>query len=243
MKQTSARSEICRSPYTTLLRFSGRLCCSFIFYSIPYTTTRPSTASMTSLPAAKFSLYFLCCGFLFSVLLLIAGCGISSNEGVRPQVDSSDTRSKDLVRLITERDSLSRFFALLERSGLREQMESYGPWTIFVPEDRAFQRAAYRLDTLMRQSLTDSLSKILSYHMVRGRIDTSHIRGFGDSLQVSTLYEEPLTLYRRGGGRFGVNRGTILAWIPARNGVLYIIDTVLELPPPDTTAQTDILFF
>lgn len=183
-----------------------------------------------------------------SVLLLYAaGCGRPEHVPVYHEIDSSDTRTRDLVMLSHQIDSLTRFADAIERVGVAQDLSGYGPWTVFAPVDRAFSRAAARLDTIRRAGLTDSLQKIVRYHVVRGRVDTSIVSNSrGDSLVMATVFEEPVTMHIRDGGVTVGNdriRARVLEILEAENGILYIVNEVLVLPPPDTTAPTEILFF
>jgi uncharacterized surface protein with fasciclin (FAS1) repeats len=185
---------------------------------------------------------------LLSVLLLhAAACDGPEKVHIVDVVDSSDTRTKDLVALSGQIDSLNRFVGALEQAGLVRELESYGPWTVFAPVDRAFGRASARLDTIRRGGLSDSLQKIMHYHIVRGRIDTSDVSNArGDSLRVATVFEKPVTMHLRNGVLTAGNdqiEARVLRILEAQNGILFIINEVLSLPPPDTTAQSEILFF
>lgn len=148
-------------------------------------------------------------------------------------VDTTDTRAKDLPALAAEQKNLTRFVQALEEVGLIEELEAPGPYTIFAPTDAAFARTSFSLDTLLAPEHQDSLRKVVTYHIVRGRFLPNRIR---DSLQISTMLNEPLSLKRRAeGSALTVAGHDVLSMVEGRNGVLYVVGSVLNLPPPDTT--------
>jgi len=211
-------------------------------------SSRPSIRYDGRKGLARLAGLFVQATVLSLLLLYAAAC----NEPVRiPKahaIDSSDTRTRNVIELAHQIDSLSRFVAIMEQVGIAEDLKGYGPWTVFAPVDRAFGRAVARLDTIRRGGLTDSLRMILQYHVVRGRVDTSEVsRSFGDSLSMATVADKPVTMYLREGGILTIGndqlRGRLLGMVEAQNGILYILNEVLMLPKPDTTLQTELLFF
>ncbi|HET6569839.1 MAG TPA: fasciclin domain-containing protein [Rhodothermales bacterium] len=182
------------------------------------------------------------------LLLHVAACGRPEAAPVADAVDSSDTRTRDIYQLTSGTDSLDRFAAALKATGLDEKLSGYGPWTAFVPSDRAFAENADLVDTMFRASLVDSLRKLLKYHIVRGRIDTSDVRqSRGDSLRLSTMVDRPLTMRFWKDNVLTVagkrSRAHVLKEIETQNGIIYVISNVLMLPPPDTSASRGLVFF
>lgn len=169
---------------------------------------------------------------VFAVLLSAAAC-TSSPAPDRPQVDSTNTRAKDLVRVMQEEERVSQFVRAVEAVGLAEELRGVGPFTVFAPTDDAFRRSGLRIDTLFAEEDRDSLRKVVSHHLVRGSWTVSRVQ---DSLRVNTLLDRSIKLERGAEeGILRVERRPILSTIPAQNGVVHILGGVLHIPQPDTT--------
>lgn len=193
---------------------------------------------------------------LCGVLLVVGLTGCGGAESYRPEVryDSTNTKAKSIVELADERRDLTKFVAAVEAAQLRETLEGTGPFTVFAPNNSAFVGVSLEADSLAggrqgRDSLQqpaplfseahrDTLGVLLAYHVVRGRLRASQVI---DSLRVATLLDEPLLL-RRGAteASFTVNGLTVVESLPARNGVLYVLGSVLAIPEPDTTAMGEL---
>ncbi len=185
-------------------------------------------------------LLFALCTIGTALLLSLSGCRGGSYESMIPQVDSTDSRTKTVLRLAADSKQADRFLQALNKSGLDRTLSDLGPWTLFVPVDRGVEGAGYRIDTLFLPALQDSLRKLLSYHIVRGRIDASSI---GDSAKIATYYDDKPVVLRFGADSvLYVNESPVLSRTLAQNGSLFMIGSVLHLPPPDTFVTESVLF-
>ncbi len=113
-----------------------------------------------------------------------------------------------------------------------------GPFTVFAPTNAAFAKVpAATLATLMAPAGKADLTRILTYHVVAGRVDaaalTQQIQAGGGSAALTTVQGGTLTA-RIGAdgsvtltdGNGGVSR-VVQADVPASNGVIHAIDTVV----------------
>lgn len=204
------------------------------------------------------------------VLLASAGCsdgpGGTSASGLRAgSVDSSDTRAHRLTSLIERADTLSTLMQALRQAKLARDLRRNGPYTLFAPTDRAFQRRWPGFDSLLASAGTtsvaqaarrrasfpeeeaaaaprdrDSLRSVLRFHLVRGRFTAAD---FTDSLRLGTLTGEPLRLERGQRHRLRLRVEDMPRPIPirrtveAQNGVIHVVSRPLRPPGRDTTAQ------
>jgi uncharacterized surface protein with fasciclin (FAS1) repeats len=64
--------------------------------------------------------------------------------------------------------------AAVKAGGLVDTLEGPGPFTVFAPTNAAFAALpAGTVDMLLKRENKDTLDKILTYHVVAGRLDSS----------------------------------------------------------------------
>jgi uncharacterized surface protein with fasciclin (FAS1) repeats len=67
--------------------------------------------------------------------------------------------------------------AAVKAAGLVDTLEGPGPFTVFAPTNEAFDKLpAGTVDTLLKPENKDMLVKILTYHVVAGRLSTADIK-------------------------------------------------------------------
>ena len=115
--------------------------------------------------------------------------------------------------------------AALQAAGLVETLKGPGPFTVFAPTDEAFKKLpAGTVENLLKPENKDRLKRILTYHVVPGRVLAADVMKMktakavsGDSIAVST----------RDGGVMINDAKVAKADIAATNGVIHVIDTVI----------------
>ena len=105
------------------------------------------------------------------------------------------------------------------RKSLRQRI------TVFAPTDQAFANLPTgTLEKLLKVENRAALRKIVSYHIVSGRVPSSGL--MGAMVTSPTLEGHSVSIDGRNGVR--VNNATVVqADIPASNGLIHAIDTVL----------------
>jgi uncharacterized surface protein with fasciclin (FAS1) repeats len=152
--------------------------------------------------------------------------------------DADDpTAPGSLFEVVQQTDSLATFVSTLRAAGLTDLLEEDGPFTVFAPTEAAF--AALPESTfapLLRPENRSSLRALLTYHVVEGRLMVADLRSRttlktlqGGQIGVDST-RTPITL------RDGTEATVTTTNLPASNGVLHVIDTVL-LPPQKTAAM------
>jgi hypothetical protein len=131
--------------------------------------------------------------------------------------------TKDLLTTARERE-LGAYLVALESAGLRSELETKGPFTLFVPIDAAFERfSTSELDAL--DADFDALRRLMQYTVVRGALSSDSLARL-DS--VETLGGEPLEItVARGLAVNGIK--IVEADVECSNGVAHI---VAETPIP-----------
>jgi uncharacterized surface protein with fasciclin (FAS1) repeats len=143
---------------------------------------------------------------------------------------SQNTPGQNIVTIASGNASFSTLTKAVQAAGLAQTLSGEGPFTVFAPTDAAFaalerQRPGI-LPQLLQPENRDTLVKILTYHVVPGRVLSSNLT----SGQVNTV-EKGAVNVQVSGNRVTVNNARVTqADISASNGVIHVIDKVL-LPP------------
>jgi uncharacterized surface protein with fasciclin (FAS1) repeats len=127
--------------------------------------------------------------------------------------------------------------AAVKAAGLVDTLEGAGPFTVFAPTNEAFAKLpAGTVDTLLKPENKDTLVKILTYHVVAGRLSTADIKkmikdGNGKATLTTvsggtiTATESmgKITLTDEKGGTASIT----ITNVYQSNGVIQVIDSVL----------------
>ena len=127
--------------------------------------------------------------------------------------------------------------AAVKAAGPVDTQNGPGPCTVFAPTDDAFAKLpAGTVDTLVKPESHDTLVKILTYHVVPGKISSKElakmIKKGGGKATLTTVQGETLTATMSGsvimltdakGGMATITTADVFQ----KNGVIHVIDTVL----------------
>jgi uncharacterized surface protein with fasciclin (FAS1) repeats len=127
--------------------------------------------------------------------------------------------------------------AAVKAAGLVDTLNSAGPFTVFAPTNDAFAKLpAGTVDTLVKPENKDTLTKILTYHVVSGRISSKDLAKWikkGHGKYVMTTVEKGSLTATKVGGKImltdekGGMATITIADVFQSNGVIHVIDTVL----------------
>jgi uncharacterized surface protein with fasciclin (FAS1) repeats len=129
----------------------------------------------------------------------------------------------DLVATVSEFERLRTFAAALHTAGLERLLSERGPFTIFAPTNRAFEKLPRReFDALLADA--SRLARVLCHHVVPGRVRAPRPDAPGLAMPIDGA---ELRLSATG-SRYQVDGASIVKTnIRASNGVIHAIDTVL----------------
>jgi uncharacterized surface protein with fasciclin (FAS1) repeats len=146
--------------------------------------------------------------------------------------------NNDIVTNASKASNLTTLVSAVGAADLAATLQGPGPFTVFAPDNAAFEKipAATR-EQLMQPAMKGDLTKILTYHVVPGRLTAADIaaqaQANGGVATLKTVQGGTLTVRDAGGGRWTITDGkggssTISqADVGQSNGVVHIIDTVL----------------
>jgi uncharacterized surface protein with fasciclin (FAS1) repeats len=137
-------------------------------------------------------------------------------------------QTKDIVDTAVAAGSFTTLAKALTAADLTATLKGPGPFTVFAPTDAAFAKLpAGTLDTLLKPENKATLQRVLTYHVVPGKVPAADVVKVSSAKAVSGD-SLPITV---SGSTVMVDRARVVKTdIAASNGVIHVIDTVL-LPP------------
>ncbi len=184
----------------------------------------------------------------FVTSTLIAGLAIASlaaplsqdmkMEGTVTVGGMSMFKMKNIVENAVNSKDHTTLVAAVKAAGLVDTLMSKGPFTVFAPVNSAF--AALRegtVEMLLKEENKPTLTKILTYHVVAGRIDSAEmkrrIKMSGGKAMLKTVAGHSIWLSMNGPSNIIVtdesgNSANIPTYdVYQSNGVIHVIDKVL----------------
>lgn len=138
--------------------------------------------------------------------------------------------SKNIVQNAVNSKDHTTLVAAVKAAGLVPTLEGAGPFTVFAPTNAAFSKLpAGTVDTLVKPENKGTLTKILTYHVVPGKLAASDLK---DGMKLKTAEGEQLTVKHQGDkvwiidAKGGQSMVTI-SNVNQSNGVIHVVDTVL----------------
>ena len=145
--------------------------------------------------------------------------------------------TKNIVQNAVNSKEHTTLVAAVKAAGLVKTLESPGPFTVFAPTNEAFAKLpAGTVDTLLKPENRKTLTSILTYHVVAGRLTTKmlmeKVKTGGGKAMLKTVEGAPLTVAWKDGKLWIIDAKGDTATVTIRNvmqsnGVIHVIDTVL----------------
>jgi len=145
--------------------------------------------------------------------------------------------TKDIVDNAVNSKDHTTLVAAVKAAGLVETLKSAGPFTVFAPTNAAFDKLpAGTVDNLVKPENKATLTTILTYHVVAGKMDSKAIakaiKAGGGKAELTTVQGGKLWAWMEGkklvlkDEKGGMSTVTI-ADVYQKNGVIHVVDTVL----------------
>ena len=183
---------------------------------------------------------------LFAVIAL-ATAGLLSSVALVPAVAAEKTvnvggaamyPSKNIIQNAVNSKDHTTLVAAVKAAGLVDTLQGAGPFTVFAPTNMAFGKLpAGTVETLVKPENKDTLTKILTYHVVPGRLTAASlmrsVKEGNGMAHLKTVEGEDLMVKQSGPGKLSVTdakgdvSGITIADVLQSNGVIHVIDTVL----------------
>jgi uncharacterized surface protein with fasciclin (FAS1) repeats len=138
-----------------------------------------------------------------------------------------DLSQKNVVQVAIGSKDHSTLVAAVQAAELVDALSNAGPFTVFAPTNAAFDKLpAGTVESLLKPESKDDLANILQYHVSLGVFKAE---SFTDGQVIGQVNGNDITMSVKD-GKVMVNGASIVASIPASNGIIHVIDGVL-LPP------------
>jgi uncharacterized surface protein with fasciclin (FAS1) repeats len=173
--------------------------------------------------------------FLFAMTIALAAIAWAGDD---PMVGGAAMYpSKNIVQNAVNSQDHTTLVAAVKAAGLVEFLEGPGPFTVFAPTNEAFAKLpAGTVDTLLKPENKEMLVKVLTYHVVAGRVSSAdlmkQIKEGNGKAELKTVNGETLTATMNGKhivltDEKGDNSMVTIANVFQSNGVIHVVDTVL----------------
>ena len=134
-------------------------------------------------------------------------------------------KPKTIVDLAIDDGSFNTLVDALKAADLVSTLKEKGPFTVFAPDDAAFNRLPKStLKTLMKPTNKSRLQDVLKFHVLQGRKRAADISSLSS---IKTLSGESLEVEKKGNviriGDAKIRRTNL----EAENGIVHVIDQVL----------------
>lgn len=148
----------------------------------------------------------------------ILALGLTARAAQTPTVADVAVSNADLSTLV----------AALKEANLLDALKGAGPFTIFAPNNAAFTKFGKpKLDAVMKDK--EMLKQVLLYHVLSGKYTAADITKLPNATKTKTINGADVIVKHQNGVQ--VNNARVLkADILGSNGVIHVIDTVLQPP-------------
>ncbi|WP_294329468.1 fasciclin domain-containing protein [uncultured Sphingomonas sp.] len=146
--------------------------------------------------------------------------------------------TKNIVENAVNSKDHTTLVAAVKAAGLVDTLSGPGPFTVFAPTNAAFKKLpAGTVDTLLKPENKATLTKVLTYHVVAGKMSAAQIaanaKAHGGKATLTTVQGEPITIMKGPSGGWmiqdakGGKAKITIADVNQSNGVIHVIDSVL----------------
>jgi len=146
--------------------------------------------------------------------------------------------SKNIIQNAVNSKDHTTLVAAVKAAGLVDTLQGPGPFTVFAPTNAAFGKLpAGTVETLVKPENKATLTKILTYHVVPGRMTAVNlmkaVKDGGGSAKLKTVEGEELIVKRDSPGKLWITDAkgntsmVTIADVLQSNGVIHVIDAVL----------------
>ena len=155
----------------------------------------------------------------------VVAADIEASNGVIHVIDSV-ILPKDIVGLAASNENFSTLVAAVTSAGLVEVLQGDGPFTVFAPTNEAFAKLPEGVVAeLLKPENKEALQAVLTYHVVPGKVMAADVVELESA---TTAQGSDLTITVSEEDGVSIDDAKILVTdIPALNGVIHVIDTVV----------------
>jgi uncharacterized surface protein with fasciclin (FAS1) repeats len=179
-------------------------------------------------------------GFAFLLMFgmfFVADNALAQMNGAGTRMVGASNKTQDIVDVAMSSKDHTTLVAAVKAAGLVDTLKGKGPFTVFAPANSAFDKLpAGTVDTLLKAENKATLTRVLTYHVVAGKLDSKAVakaiqKGNGKAT-LKTVSGGTLTAMIEGGNvvlmdeKGGKSKITAVD-LKGSNGVIHVIDTVV----------------
>jgi len=176
--------------------------------------------------------------FMCATAIVAVSAAFGTNALANPMVGGAPMfQEKNIIENAMNSRDHTTLVAAVKAGGLVDTLEGAGPFTVFAPTNEAFAALpAGTVDTLLKPENKPTLDKILTYHVIAGKLDTAaldkDIMAGGGKTQIKTVQGEALWVSGSGKNLMitdakGNMAKVTIADVYQSNGVILVVDKVL----------------
>jgi len=176
------------------------------------------------------------CLSILIIALFAFACNASTNEAQSSTENTEsvggqsavqdDESQKDIVKVAASSKDHSTLVAAVKQAELVDVLSNAGPFTVFAPTNEAFEKLPKEtLNALMKDDKKSELQDILQYHVSVGVFKPEMLQ---DGQVINQANSKNITINKKDGKLIVNGTATIIASIPASNGIIHVIDGVLQ---------------
>lgn len=134
--------------------------------------------------------------------------------------------SQTIVQNAQSNSNLVTFYSLIKSSGLLNNLNGTGPYTVFAPSNEAFEAMAEgTLEDLMKPENKQQLQNLISSHVVAGKLDAASLQ---EGSKLKTIGNQELEVTKQQ-NKVMVNGAEVTTPdVESSNGVIHVVNKVLE---------------
>jgi len=177
-------------------------------------------------------------GRLFTFALVAAAMATASYAQKNPIVGGKEMfPNKNIIENAVNSADHTTLVAAVKAAGLVDTLQGAGPFTVFAPTNAAFSKLpAGTVDTLLKPENKATLTKVLTYHVVPGKLSSvdlkkqikagngmAQLKTVSGGMLTATLEGNDIVLKDEKGGMSKVTQANVFQ----SNGVIHVVDTVV----------------
>jgi uncharacterized surface protein with fasciclin (FAS1) repeats len=171
---------------------------------------------------------------MVTAALVMSGAAYAAN----PMVGGAPMyETKNIVENAVNSKDHTTLVAAVKAAGLVDTLASPGPFTVFAPTNKAFAKLPDgTVDTLLKPENKDKLVKVLTAHVVPGKITAADlmkgIKSHGGHYNMTTASGDALTAEMKGNNIYIIDESggaakVTIADVMQSNGVIHVVNDVL----------------
>ena len=177
-----------------------------------------------------------------ALTLAVAGFALAPTQGFAERTVTVGGApmypSKNIVENAANSKDHTTLVAAVKAAGLMDTLEGAGPFTVFAPTNEAFKKLpAGTVESLVKPENKPTLTKILTYHVVPGRLSAQELADMvdkgGGKAMLKTVEGDGLTVMRKGNRHLTLtdDKGDVamitVADVFQSNGVIHVVNSVM----------------